>query len=491
MTDTDRRGANDHPVAGPASGPTRPAPDPATAAVFGRPDGVDGSFAAPEQQRARPRQPVTAPPDPVLREAFSRPDDATDTIGRDPDARYGAPTDEADPPDPWRDPGSIAALSTPAVSVPETPAPTIPGHRLGVRELLFDRLVSRQALVVLAVLALAVGALGGLVGRYTAEVVPPLHSDTVSLRQTDSSPESRQGRVADVAAAVENAVVAITVRTSGAVGTGSGVVLDKQGYIVTNNHVISLAATQRGSVEVTFSDRQRVPARIVGRDTKTDLAVVKVDGVDNLTVAALGDSSDLRIGQEVVAFGSPLGLDRTVTSGIVSATGRAVPLRPDETSDTDAVIDAIQTDAAINPGNSGGPLVDDDAKVIGINTARADSGGGSFGLGFAIPIDEAREVAQELIRDGRATHAQIGVSASSVRNDRVLGAQVRNIVAGSPAASAGLREGDVVTEFDGRPIDGADELTVAARTAPVGRAVPFSYWRDGRTFTGTITPAAD
>jgi S1-C subfamily serine protease len=491
VTDTDHREAGEDAGAGPAPGSSCPAPDAATAAVFGRPSGVDGSFAAPEQQRAHPRQPVTAPPDPVLREAFSKPDDATETIGRDPDARYGTPPDEVDAPDPWRDPGAVAALSTPAVSAPEAPTPTVPGHRLGVREILFDRMVSRRALVTLAVIALAVGALGGLIGRYTAEVVPPLHSDTVTLGETESAPESRQGRVADVAAAVENAVVAITVRTSGAVGTGSGVVLDDQGYIVTNNHVISLAATQRGSVEVTFSDRQRVPARIVGRDTKTDLAVIKVDGVDNLTVAALGDSANLRIGQEVVAFGSPLGLDRTVTSGIVSATGRAVPLRPDETSDTDAVIDAIQTDAAINPGNSGGPLVDDDAKVIGINTARADSGGGSFGLGFAIPIDEAREVAQELIRDGRATHAQIGVSASSVRNDRVLGAQVRNIVAGSPAASAGLREGDVVTEFAGRPIDGADELTVAARTAQIGKAVPFSYWRDGRTFTGTITPASD
>ncbi|MGZ8179346.1 S1C family serine protease [Williamsia sp. SKLECPSW1] len=490
MTDPDRRDVTDSDAAGPDRGSPRVL-DADAAAVFGRPRGVQGSFAAPEQERARPRQPVTAPPDPVLREAFSRPPDASDSLGRDPYARYGSTDDEPEVADPWRDPGSVAALDRPALQTPQAPEPTVPGHRLGVRELLFDRLVSRRALVVLAVVALAVGALGGLIGRYTAEVVPPLHSNTVSLRQTESSPDARRGAVADVARAVEDAVVAITVRTSGAVGTGSGVVLDKQGYIITNNHVISLAATQRATLEVTFSDRQRVPARIVGRDTKTDLAVIKVDGVDNLTVASLGNSSDVVIGEQVVAFGSPLGLDRTVTSGIVSATGRAVPLRPDETSDTDAVIDAIQTDAAINPGNSGGPLVDDDAKVIGINTARADSGGGSFGLGFAIPIDEAREVAQELIRDGRATHAQIGVSASSVRNDRVLGAQVRNIVAGSPAASAGLREGDVVTEFDGRPIDGADELTVAARTATIGKAVPFSYWRDGRTFTGTITPTAD
>ncbi len=258
---------------------------------------------------------------------------------------------------------------------------------------------------------------------------------------------------------------------------------------MTNNHVISLAATQRGSVEVTFSDRQRVPARIVGRDTKTDLAVIKVDGVDNLTVASLGDSSDLRIGQEVVAFGSPLGLDRTVTSGIVSATGRAVPLRPDKISDTDAVIDAIQTDAAITPATPWPPRRrrrEGDRDQHRPRRLR----GGSFGLGFAIPIDEAREVAQELIRDGRATHAQIGVprvrsatTACSARRSATSSRDHRRV--------GGLREGDVVTEFDGRPIGGADELTVAARTATVGRAVPFSYWRDGRTFTGTITPAAD
>ncbi len=137
-----------------------------------------------------------------------------------------------------------------------------------------------------------------------------------------------------------------------------------------------MAANDRSAkLEVVFSDRTRVPARIVGRDIRTDLAVLKVDGVDNLTVAKLGDSSKIQIGEEVVAFGAPLGLDQTVTSGIVSAEGRAVPLRPDETSDTDAVIDAIQTDAAINPGNSGGPLVDDQGRVIGINTAGLAPGG--------------------------------------------------------------------------------------------------------------------
>ncbi|WP_082079973.1 trypsin-like peptidase domain-containing protein [Williamsia herbipolensis] len=478
------------PGAGPRQGRHSPV-SPQTAAVFGRPAGVDGSFAAPEHQRARAVQPVVGAPDPVLREAFSRPPGADEAVQRDPDSRYGETVTPSTPPDPWRDPASVAGLDAPALAAAPAPTPVLPGAKLGVRELLFDRIVSWRALAILAVVALAVGLVGGLFGRLTAEVVPPLHSSTVSLGNGDNAPRAGGGRVAQVAQAVERAVVAINVRTANSIGTGSGVVLDKSGYIVTNNHVISQAATERASLEVTFFDRQRVPARIVGRDIRTDLAVLKVDGVDNLTVASLGNSADLEIGQEVIAFGSPLGLDRTVTSGIVSATHRAVPLRPDDTSDTDAVIDGIQTDAAINPGNSGGPLVDDNARVVGINTAGLVPGGGSIGLGFAIPIDEARTVAQALIRDGKVTHAQIGVSASSVRNDKVLGARIGNIVGGSPAAGAGLREGDVITEFDNRPIDGADELTVAVRTSTIGKSVPLSYWRDGRTFTASITPAAD
>ncbi|WP_296388924.1 trypsin-like peptidase domain-containing protein [Williamsia sp.] len=464
---------------------------PQTAAVFGRPDGVAGSFATPDHARTGPRQPVVADPDPVLREAFARPSDDVDSLQRDPDSRFGETEQVPVPADPWRDPASIAAMDRPAVDRPAAPVPTVPGRKLGARELLFDRVVSWRALAVLAVVAVLIGGIGGLLGRVTAEVTPPLNSDSVSLGEGGSTPGGNRGQVARVASAVEKAVVAITVSTSSAVGTGSGVVLDKNGYIVTNNHVISLAATQKAKLEVTFFDRQRVPARIVGRDIRTDLAVIKVDNIDNLTTAALGNSDDLAIGQEVIAFGSPLGLDRTVTSGIVSATHRAVPLRPDDTSDTNAVIDGIQTDAAINPGNSGGPLVDDDAKVVGINTAGLVPGGGSIGLGFAIPINEVRGIAEELIRDGRAVHAQIGVNSSSVRNDRVLGAQVRNVVDGSPAQRAGLREGDVVTEFDGRPIDGADELTVAERTSTPGKRVPLTYWRDGRTFDTTITPASD
>ena len=230
---------------------------------------------------------------------------------------------------------------------------------------------------------------------------------------------------------------------------------------------------------------------IVGRDVRTDLAVVKVDKIENLTVSKLGNSDKLQIGEDVVAFGSPLGLDRTVTSGIVSAMNRPVPLKPDAESDTDAVIDAIQTDAAINPGNSGGPLVNGKAEVVGVNTAGLVPGGGSIGLGFAIPINQALPIAKALIADGKVNHPQIGINASSVRNERVLGAQVRNVVAGGAADRAGVRENDVIISFNNRTIESADELTVAVRTSKIGEKVPFTYWRDGRTFKSTITPGSD
>ncbi|MFT4041857.1 MAG: trypsin-like peptidase domain-containing protein [Gordonia sp. (in: high G+C Gram-positive bacteria)] len=476
---------------------------PALARIFGRPSGVSGSFAvaSPDGTQTgagaptdteRP-QPEIAAPDPVLAEAFGRPEGATDALQRDPLAAYGVDVTPPTPPDPWRDPESPAALAAPALNTPSQAPPTVAGPKLSVKDILFGKHVTWDALAVLAVIALLIGVVGGLVGRWTAEVAAPLNSDTVRL-STGAGDDHQQGRssVARVASAVEKSVVSIDVRTASGGETGSGFVIDKAGYILTNNHVISMAANDTSAkLEVVFFDRHRVAARIVGRDIHSDLAVVKVNDVENLTVAKIGNSDTLQIGEEVVAFGSPLGLDRTVTSGIVSATHRAVALPPDADSDTDAVIDAIQTDAAINPGNSGGPLVSSAAAVVGINTAIASGAGGSIGLGFAIPISQAIPIAQALIRDGKVNHAQIGVSASSVRNDRVLGALIRNVVDGSPAARAGIREDDVISSFNGRSIESADELTVAVRATKIGQRVPFTYWRDGRTFTGTVTTASD
>ena len=459
-----------------------------TAAVFSRPAGVQGSFTTTPSERP---QPEVQAPDPVLAEAFGRPSGATDTLQRDPHATYGDEKPDDTPADPWRDPSSPAALDQPALQDPEQETATDPGPKLGVRDTLFGGRVHWWALATLGMIALLIGLFGGLLGRWTAEAIPPLNSDRVHL-DVDDSPVKATSDVAKVAQEVAPSVVMIEVRTAGGGGSGSGFVVDKLGYVVTNNHVIATAANDKeAKLEVVFDDHKRVPARIAGRDTKTDLAVLKVDDVENLKVAELGDSGKLQVGQPVIAFGAPLGLDRTVTTGIVSAKDRAVPLRPDAESDTDGVINAIQTDAAINPGNSGGPLVDGEGRVIGVNTAIAATSGGSIGLGFAIPMDEARPVVEALIKDGKVEHATIGVTAATVRNDRVFGAQLKDVAEGSPAAAAGLREGDVITKWEGKQIQGADELTVAVRTSKIDEKVKFTYWRDGRTFDGDITPKGD
>lgn len=458
-------------------------------AVFGRPEGVSGSFSE-SLHRERP-QPTVAAPDPVLGEAFGRPAGETQTSQRDP---FAVPLDDEPdvPEDPWRSPESGVALADPALAAASAPQPVDPGPKLGVRELLSGSRVHWWALATLAMVAILIGVAGGLVGRWTAEVATPLNSDSVRLNVDDSEGDGGGTVVTNVANAMEKSVVTIEVRNASGGVSGSGFVIDKLGYIATNNHVVSMAANDRSAkLEAVFYDRTRVPARIVGRDPKTDLAVIKVDDVQNLKVSTLGDSSKIQIGEDVVAFGSPLGFSKTVTTGIVSAVGQPVPLRPDAESDTDTVVNGIQTDAAINHGNSGGPLVDSKARVIGVNTAAATPNGGSIGLGFAIPIDEAIPVFDSLIKNGKMKHPTIGVSAATVRNDKVFGAQVRDVAQGSAAARAGLREGDVITSFNDRQIEGSDELTVAVRTSKIDETVKFTYWREGRTFDGTITPASD
>lgn len=229
-----------------------------------------------------------------------------------------------------------------------------PAGKLGVRDVLFGGRVSYAALAVLAIVALVIGVAGGWVGRKTAEVVQAFTTSKVTL-ETSGSGDIPAGQIASVAASVADSVVTIEAKSDNAGSQGSGVVIDGRGYVVTNNHVISEAATNPSAwkMSVVFNDGKSVPANLVGRDPKTDLAVLKVDNVDNLTVARLGNSDDVVVGEEVIAAGAPLGLRSTVTSGIVSALHRPVPLSGDG-SDTDTVIDAIQTDASISHGNSGG-----------------------------------------------------------------------------------------------------------------------------------------
>lgn len=478
----------------------RPPVDPASRQAFSRPAGLNGSFVA---ERVRPSRfrdqtefrPIDQPADPVLQEAFSKPLGSVDTLQRHPiDAgalageRNGQP-DELD--DPWRDPGAGAALGTPAVTPSVQQAPAGFTGKLGVRDVLFGGKVSYVALGVLTLIALVIGLLGGVIGRKTAEVVEAFTTSKVTLA-TSNNGEGPAGRFAKVAAATADSVVTIESKSDQEGMQGSGVIVDGRGYIVTNNHVISEAANNPSQFKTTvvFNDGKEVPANLVGRDPKTDLAVLKVDNVDNLTVARLGDSSKVRVGDEVLAAGAPLGLRSTVTHGIVSALHRPVPLSG-EGSDTDTVIDAIQTDASINHGNSGGPLIDMDSQVIGINTAGKSLSDSASGLGFAIPINEAKEVAQTLIKDGKIVHPTLGVSTRSVSNAIASGAQVANVKAGSPAQKGGILENDVIVKVGNRKVADADEFVVAVRQLTIGQDAPVEVVRDGRHVTLTVKPDPD
>jgi S1-C subfamily serine protease len=385
---------------------------------------------------------------------------------------------------PWRDPGAVAALGAPALREP----PRIPvrpvGGKRGVRAGKMS--LSYVSLAILTIIALSTGFTGGWVGRTHAAgfaeafTTPNLGS---LIHGATQPPESG---FAKVAAAVKNSVVYVEdVRVSDSVGSyGSGLVVDGGGYIVTNNHAISAAATTgQRRVSVIFSDGTKVPANLVGRDPKTDLAVLKVDNVNNLTVARLGDSDKVQVGDLVLAVGSPLGLRTTVTHGIVSALHRPVPLG-------DTVIDAVQTDAEINHGNSGGPLIDVGGKVIGINTACqiATCAGGP---GFAIPVNEAKSVVEVLIRDGEIHHATLGVVTFSVNNALASGAQVTNVKAGSPAEKGGLRKNDVIVKIGNRLVADTNEFTVAVRQLTIGQPVPIEVVRNGRSVTLTVVPSSD
>jgi len=332
---------------------------------------------------------------------------------------------------------------------------------------------------------------GGGVGYWLSQRAHRILTDPNVKLATTGTPANRPpGSVADIAKRVSPAVVSIDVRSSDSAGSGSGVIIDKGGYILTNNHVVNFGTSV--SIRVVFADQTSAPARVVGTDPPNDLAVIKVDKT-GLTLASLGDSSTLAVGDPVVAIGDPLGLRGTVTAGIVSSLKR--PLRlTGEHGQPDAVIDAIQTDAAINPGNSGGALVAADGSVVGINTAIASLGqsagggqSGNIGVGFAIPINTARSVAQQLIRTGKVVHADFGASTRSVTNGTQSGAYLVQVTPGGPAAKAGLREGDVITLFQKELIDSGDALTVAVNESQPGQLVSVRYVRNGVSATASVT----
>jgi serine protease Do len=268
-------------------------------------------------------------------------------------------------------------------------------------------------------------------------------------------------------------------------GTGSGFVIRKDGLILTNNHVVENAR----EITVTLTDKQQYKARILGRDPKTDLAVLKIDPKDALPVAVLGDSDALRVGDWVMAIGNPFGLSNTVTTGIVSAKGRAIGAGPYD--------DFIQTDASINPGNSGGPLFNLAGEVVGINTAIFSQSGGNIGIGFAIPVNLVKNLVPELETKGTVTRGWLGVSiqpltpelARSFGLEQERGALVADVTADSPAAKAGIERGDVVVGFNGKQIEDSAALPGLVAAAPVGKAVPVEILRDGKTRTLNVVIA--
>jgi putative serine protease PepD len=323
------------------------------------------------------------------------------------------------------------------------------------------------------------------------------------------------GSVEKVAATVLPSVVKINVAGSSGSGSGSGIVLRKDGTILTNNHVVSLAGNG-GTISVNFNDGSTAKANVVGTDPVTDMAVIKAEGVSDLTPATIGKSADLKVGQAVVAIGSPYGLNSTVTSGIVSALNRPVSVSTQEQqqipgfpgfgeqdqqqqqqSNLSTTYPAIQTDAAINPGNSGGPLVDMSGRVVGINSSirTADGStdsGGSIGLGFAIPIDEALPIINQIIDGQEPTHARLAVTVSDVQgNTLAQGAQIQSVENGGPADKAGLQQGDVITKVDDEVIDGSESLVATIRGHRPDDKVTLTYLRDGKTHTTTATLGSD
>lgn len=374
--------------------------------------------------------------------------------------------------DPWGPPGVDGWAGDPRPTAPRRTGPLVAGA---------------------VVLALAAGTIGGGVGAYLQDRSTGGHLVLPRIPETsvDRAPDS----VAGIARSTLPGVVYIHVKGPTAEGTGTGFVLDTKGRILTNNHVVAPAGSS-GTITVTFNGGQSRQARVVGRDAGYDLAVIRVTGVSGLQPLTLGDSDTVRVGDPVVAIGAPFGLEGTVTSGIISATHRPITAGGEGDGDSVSYVDALQTDAPINPGNSGGPLMDAQGRVIGINSAirsaagstgdplEADKQAGSIGLGFAIPVNEARRVAEQLVNDGKAEHPVIGVTLDMrFAGD---GAKVLEkpgssggapVTPGGPGDRAGIRPGDVIVAADGRPVHDGDELVVVIRSHRPGDTVELTVER--------------
>ncbi len=316
--------------------------------------------------------------------------------------------------------------------------------------------------------------------------------------QVVDSPDAPAGAesVEQVAQNVLPSVVKLDVEGSQGAGSGSGIIIDSEGLILTNNHVSEIAEND-GKITVSFHDGTKAAGEIVGADPLTDTALVQATDVDGLTPATIGRSGNLDVGEQVVAVGSPYGLDATVTSGIVSALNRPVAVGQDAEGNS-TTYPAIQTDAAINPGNSGGPLVDLQGRVVGINasirTANAGSQG-SIGLGFAIPIDEVLPIVEQMKNGETPTHARLGITvrnaADSTGAEITDGAEIQEITNGSAADEAGLRQGDVITKIGDHLVTSSDSLVATVRSYRPGDEVEVTYERDGDLASTTLTLGSD
>ncbi|HEY8301146.1 MAG TPA: trypsin-like peptidase domain-containing protein [Jatrophihabitans sp.] len=499
----------------PAYTPPPPTVSPEQRDEYGRPAGA-GPYAAPPGERivSRPTPPPVVPW--VMTSAFGAPAEAQGGFAPEPGTRIEASAGEPESPwwkrdavrDPWRDPaapfwlgrGAVFSAGQPAQLDPaedaerdddedaaeenDTVVPLQTGRRrFGLNAILLA--------VLIAVLAGAVGGFGGyFLGGRTGDA---LHRADVSLPQGGQPANRPPNSVAGIAKRIGPAVVSLQVTSAdkSRSGVGSGVVIDKHGYVITNNHVASVAKGG-GSIIATFSNEATARARIVGLDPVSDIAVLKVPD-NELTVAPIGKSSTLAVGDPVVAIGSPLGLTGTVTSGIVSALNRPVHVFGDD-GQSDAYLDAVQTDAAINPGNSGGALVDAGGRLVGINSAAAlsapNGSGGTTqasGIGYAIPIDYAREIALELIHNGKAVHGSLNAQGRTAEAGLQAGAYLEQVEPNGAAAKAGLRNGDVIVVADSTPILGYDQLIVIVQQHKPGDKVNVTYYRGSAKRSATVT----
>ncbi|MFC4786978.1 S1C family serine protease [Nocardioides sp. MAHUQ-72] len=367
---------------------------------------------------------------------------------------------------------------------------------------------ARSALVASVVAtSLLVGGAAGVAGAAAWDQWGSNGSDTAAsptartTSQVVSSPSSAapEGSVQQVAQEVLPSVVKIDVTGPQEAGSGSGIILSSDGQILTNNHVVEIAGDS-GTISVSFNDGTSAKAKVLGTDPLTDTAVIQAEDVSGLTPATIGKSSELAVGQGVVAIGSPFGLESTVTSGIVSALNRPVDVGSDAQGNS-TTYPAIQTDAAINPGNSGGPLVDLRGHVVGINSSirtSSSSGadqGGSIGLGFAIPMDEVMPIVEQMAKGETPTHARLGISVSDLSSnsnaDVSEGAQVGEVTSGSTADRAGLQRGDVITKVDDAQITGADSLVATIRSYRPGDEVTLTYVRGSDTKTVRLALDSD